>query len=129
MNDTVVVSIGPTASVAAGTGDVWYWKSRLGAKYKIKAADLMPHNAQTANATNYSTYTLAKNGTAIAAFALDTPTTDDQTAGVAYSLLSLIVGTELEVADGDVLSWTKAETASGLAGHNTCDLVLEKVRA
>lgn len=124
-NELIQAHFGPTAAVAAGTGDVWYEPNYREGKYRIEAVYLIPHNAQTANGTNYSTYTLAKNGTTIASFALDTPATDDQVAGTPYAMTISATGATLEVSAGDVLSWTKAESGSGLAGHNT---VLVKMR-
>ena len=55
-NEIDVVHFGTTASVAAGTEDVWYEPNYREGKWRIEAVYLIPHNAQTANSTNYATY-------------------------------------------------------------------------
>lgn len=122
-NPRVQIDLGPTAAVAAGTGDVWYHRFGLPGKWRVLSAHLIPHNAQTANGTNYSTYTAANvtKGTTIGTRAYSAT---DSTAGAAESILA---SGAHEVDSGDVLSWTKAESGTGLAGHNTLSLVLERI--
>jgi hypothetical protein len=126
-NERVRGEIGPTAAVAAGTGDVWFYRvvGPTGAKYRIDSAHLMPHNAVTANGTNYSTYTF-KNETTTVTLATRAYSATDSVAGTAEALTVAAAG--VEVTAGDVLSWTKAETASGLAAHNTCGFELVRIK-
>jgi hypothetical protein len=123
-NQRVQIDLGPAAAVAAGTGDVWFHRFKLPGVWRVVSAHLTPHNAQTADPTNFSTYTLAN-------------VTKSTTIGSrAYSATNSVAGTEEsilgttaahEVAQNDVLSWTKAESGTGLAGHNTVSVVLERI--
>lgn len=122
-NETKQFDFGPTASVAAGTGDVWYFKMKLPGKWRVIAATITPHNAQTANGTNYSTYTLA-NVTKSTTVGSRSYAANDSTAGTEESI---IASGAHEVDQNDVLSWTKAESGTGLAGHNTVSIVLQRI--
>lgn len=123
-NPFVIVTIGPTATIAAGTGADFYWVSRLPGKWKIVDADFVPDIAMTANGTNYTTHTLTNVTKSLTIFtrshaaadsAVGTPEAQTVTAGLA----------EL-VSDGDVLKFAKAETGTGLGARARAVLVLQQ---
>lgn len=115
-NERLSLMWGPVADVAAGTGGSWGIRvpGPTGAKYRIESAFLFPDLAITANGTNYSVYTLA-NAT--------TSTTIGSRSYIATNSVALtpeaitVAAAAAEVTAGDILSWAKVETASGLAGR------------
>lgn len=114
-NEIVKIVLGPTVDVAAGTAAKYSETVGVsGEKYEILSASLLPDVGITFNATNYSTYTLRN----------ETQSLD--IASRAYNAVSSVAVTPEALAltaaskfvnGGDVLSWAKAETASGLAGR------------
>lgn len=123
-NERIRVVLGPTVAVAAGTGATWRDRIDNPGKYIIESAYLMPDDAQTANGTNYSTYTL-NNVTKSAVIATRAYSATDSVAGTAEALS--VTASAAQVDSGDVLSWVKAETASGLAGRNRVIVTLRRI--
>lgn len=124
-NEIVTVVLGPTVDVAAGTGAKWGQKvGVVGEKYEILSADLFPDVGITFNAANFSTYT----------FRNETQAVD---IGVrAYSAVSSVAQTPESIPltaankfvnGGDVLSWAKAESGTGLAGRPRCTVRLRRI--
>lgn len=126
-NERIRLEWGPAANTAGGTPDVWYCRvpGPTGAKYKIESAHLMPHNAITANGTNFATMTL-RNETTSTDIASRSHAATNSVAGTAEALTVAAAATEITA--GDVLSWTKAETASGMAIHNTVIVEATRIR-
>jgi hypothetical protein len=84
----------------------------------ISSVSIIPAAAVTAHGTNYRTLTVTNKGqagvgaVAVAAFALDTPTTDNL---VAFDEKAIPLSGTLTVAEGDVLTVAETVAASGLA--------------
>lgn len=114
-NEVVKVTLGPTVDVAAGTGAKYSEPVGVsGEKYEIISASLLPDVAITANGTNFSIYTL-RNETQSLDIATRSYAATNSVA-LTPEALSLTAASKF-VNGGDVLSWAKAETASGLAGR------------
>lgn len=118
-NEQHQITLGPAAAVTGA--DVWYTRFGLPGRWRFASVHLMPNNAQTANGTNFATYTLARGATTVATRSY---AATDSVAGTAEALTP---AAGVEVVAGDIISWTKADSGTGLAGHNTCDIVLERV--
>lgn len=124
-NERIRLEWGPAANVAGGTADVWYTRvpGATGVEYYIETVHLMPNNAITANVANFATMTL-RNETTSTDIASRSHAATNSTAGVAEALTPAAAARVIRA--GDVLSWTKAETASGMAIHNT--VIVEATR-
>lgn len=124
-NLDLAISLGPiTADVAAGTGGVWGYTvpGSSSQEYQVVEAKLYPDAAITANGTNFSTYTLVnENGT-------QTICTRAYSSGnsVAKTPETLAIATH-RIRGGDVLTWNKVESGTGLAGRPRVNFVLRRV--
>jgi len=126
-NEIVTLVGGPvTADVAAGTPGVWLVGKAPGpasAKYIIDEAWFLPDSAMTFNATNFSTYTLKNETTGVVLLTRalsavsSVANTPEQLTQVAGTLIS----------GGDVLSWNKVESGTGLAGRPRISVRLKRI--
>lgn len=122
-NQLLAITLGPTAQVGAGTAFTWTWTNQLPGRWYIEAASLVPDEAQVANVTNFSTYTLAKNGTSVASRAYSAT---NSVAGTPEALT--LTELQREIGPGDELTWAKTNGGTGLAGTNRVDLVLRRIQ-
>lgn len=123
-NDRHTFQIGPTAQVGAATAFTWYHRHGLPGRWRVVTVHLIPDEAQTANGTNFSTYTLAKNGTTLGSRSY---AATNSVAGTAEAITPSASGTTLELVEGDVLSWAKTVGGTGLAGTNRVQVVIERI--
>lgn len=111
----------PASLATAGTADE-VAVFRAPHDLEVVAVRHIPHNAITANGTNYATLSVRNKGTdgtgtdvVAGPFATDTPTTDDRAALAAYELTLSATAANVEVAAGEVLAFNKAVAGSGVA--------------
>lgn len=116
--------IGPDTSVAADTERDWYRKFRLPGKWLIKAVDWVPHDAVTANGTNYTVFTLT-NVTATTTIATRSYIATNSVAGTPEAQ-TLPTGLAAVLADGDVIKLAKTDPGTGLAARGFFELQLEQ---
>lgn len=123
-NQYLEVEIGPVASVT-GAGK-WYRSVGMsGTKWLVESAVLTPDAAQTANGTNYATYTL-RNETQSLDVASRSYAATNSVAGTAETLTPT-AGLNSVVNGGDTLSWAKADSGTGLAGTNRVRVTLKRI--
>lgn len=121
-NEIVEVVLGPTAQAGAAVVFTWAWTCLRPGKYLIKSVSLIPDEAQTANATNNSVYTLARNGSTVSTRSY---ASGNSVAGTPEALS--IAGAQAEVSQGDELTWAKTVNGTGLAGTNRAIVMLERI--
>ncbi len=127
-NERVVITLGPrSADIAAGTAYVASERvpGPSGAKYRIDRVDAIVDANHTANGTNYTTWTLRNRTTSVDI------TSRAYSAGdsVAHTHESLTVAAAaVEVTAGDVLSWIKAESGTGLASRLRAQVELVRIK-
>jgi hypothetical protein len=121
-NQYVTTTIGPTAQVGAATAFTWSWTNQLPGKWYIESASLVPDENQTANGTNNSVYTLARNGASVGSRSY---ASGNSTAGTPEPLT--LTEAQRELSQGDELTWAKTVNGTGLAGTNRVDLVLRRI--
>ena len=122
-NQLLAITLGPTAQVGASTLATWTWTNQLPGRWYIEAASLVPDEAQTANGTNHSIYTLAKNGTTVASRSY---AATNSVAGTPEALT--LTEAQREIGPGDEVTWAKTVGGTGLAGTNRVDLVLRRIQ-
>lgn len=125
-NERQKIVLGPTLDVAAGTGAVWGERvpGPPGAKYEVESVHLHPDVAIVANGANFSTYSLV-NATTGATIATRAYSAVNSVGNVPEALPIAAAGRE--VSAGDVLTWTKAESGTGLAGRPRAVVVLRRI--
>jgi hypothetical protein len=69
----------------------------------------------TGNATNFTTVNVRKGTTAMASYAVDTPTIDDLVADTPKAMALAAAGADRVFTAGDSLNINKAETGTGMA--------------
>lgn len=127
-NERVVITLGPrSADIAAGTAYVASERvpGPSGAKYRIDSVYAIVDAAHTANATNYTTWTL-RNRTTSTDIASRSYASGDSVAHTHEALA--VAAAAVEVTAGDVLSWIKAETNTGLASRLRAQVELIRIK-
>jgi hypothetical protein len=101
------------AAAGANANDYGAWGLPHGAR--IVGLGLLPNAAATAHDTNYSVITVSAGGTAIAAVDTDTAGTGSLVAGTPVSVALSGTGTDLELAEDEVITVAKTYAGTGLA--------------
>lgn len=125
-NEDIQITIGPTVDVAAGTGRAWTHvvPGASGTKWEVLEVKLLPDTALTANGTNYTTFTLANTTKSLTIATRAYSATNS----VANTPETLTITAASKYADGgDVLTWTKAETGTGLAAGCRAQVRLRRI--
>lgn len=127
-NERVVKELGPQGTnIAAGTGTVSSWRvpGPTGAKYRIDRVDALVDAAHTANGTNYTTWTL-RNQTTSTDITSRSYAAGDSVANTHEALT--VAAAAVEVTAGDVITWTKVESGTGLASRLRAQLELVRIK-
>lgn len=119
-------------AIAAATDEAWEFTVASPGTYKLIAARLTSTGAVTANDTNYVTYSL-ENATVEIATAdtkVTAPTLGTIAAGDVDTIPITGTGVNLELAQGNRLTFKKTDSGSGqaLGASSTLSLSLEKMR-
>lgn len=117
------IKMGPDTSVAADTERDWYEKFLLPGKWLVRAVWWIPHDAVTANGTNYTVFTLT-NVTASTTIVTRSYAATNSVAGTAEEQ-TLPTGAAATIADGDMLKLAKTDPGTGLAARGQFVLKLE----
>ncbi len=125
-NEVIKVELGVHGTnIAAGTAHTdGTIVGVSGEKYEVLSVFLYPDAAITADPTNYSTYTL-RNVTQSLDIASRSYAATNSVAATPEALTPTAAAKF--VNGGDVLTWAKAETASGLAGRARCIVRLRRI--
>lgn len=121
-NERQILILGPSASVTGA--DKWYAKVGVPGIYRVADAVLVPDAAQTANGANFAVWTL-RNETKARDIGTRSYAATNSAAGTPEPL-TMIGGVNSEIEAGDVISWGKADTGTGLVGRNRVNVVLER---
>lgn len=116
MVDYFEFTIGPTATVAAGTSIDYYYPFGLPGKWLIEGVKFVPDIAVTANGTNYTAYTLT-NATASTTIGTRSYAATDSVAGTVEDVATP-TGLAAVIAQGDKLKLAVASAASGVASRS-----------
>jgi hypothetical protein len=119
------LDIGPQTQVAANTESDWYRQFRLPGKWLIKSVRWVPHDAITADPTNYCVFTLT-NATASTTIGARSYAATNSVAGTPESV-TLPTGLAAVIAQGDVLKLAKTDPGTGLAARGEFSLELERL--
>lgn len=120
------------AEVAANTEETWYLPVTRAGTWKVIAVAFASMTARTADATNHCVLTVSNAGTAIWTMTLDTPTTDDLSAGEVVSTAAPCAGitgtgTTLEFAQYTAVRVAKTDPGTGLALDGTLVVTLQQI--
>lgn len=118
------ITIGPDTQVAADTTRDWYLPIVLPGKWLIESVKWMPHDAITADNTNYCVFTLT-NATASQTIATRSYAATNSVAGTVESVTTP-TGLAAVVAQGDTLKLAKTDPGSGLAARGAFSLLLRQ---
>lgn len=119
------IDIGPDTSVAADTERDWYAQFLLPGKWLIKTVTWLPHDAVTANGTNYCVFTLT-NATQSQTIATRSYAATNSVAGTPESVTTP-TGLAAVVSQSDVLKLAKTDPGTGLAARGRFVLHLERL--
>jgi hypothetical protein len=124
-NERVFLELGPTADASGNVS----WRRAVpgptGAQYQVVSATLMPDANITANATNFATFTLT-NTTTSTTMATRAYSSGSSTGGTAEPLTVATAGQI--VSAGDVLTWQKADSGTGLACRPRVVVELQRIK-
>lgn len=127
-NERIPKELGPqSANIAAGTGIAFSWRvpGPTGAKYRIDRVDAIVDADHTANGTNYTVWTL-RNVTTSTDITSRSYITGNSVANTHEALT--VAAAAAEVTAGDVITWTKVETGTGLASRLRAQLELVRIK-
>ena len=110
---------------ATTTLGVFYAVMTLPGSYLITAARFIPNPTSTAGATNTTTLTLTNGATTIGAWDTTTGQDGTLTAGTDVAFPLDGTGSQLVLAQNDVLKLTKSIAAAGVKAHGRLSLLLE----
>lgn len=123
MNQRTQIRIGPDTQVAADTERDWYQRFSMPGKWLIKSVYWLPHDAITANGTNYCVFTLT-NATQSQTIATRSYAATNSVAGTAESQTTP-TGAAAVLTQGDVLKLAKTDPGTGLAARGEFVLEIE----
>lgn len=120
-------TIGIETSVGADTERDWYRVFRLPGKWLIKSVYWIPHDAVTANGTNYTVFTLT-NATQSQTIVTRSYAATNSVAGTAEEQTTP-TGLAAVLTKGDTLKLAKTDPGTGLAARGYFELELEQIPA
>lgn len=109
-------AMGPTATVAAGTSIDFYMPFLLPGKWQITSVRFVPDIAVTANATNYTAYTMT-NVTASTTIGTRSYAATDSVAGTVETVTTP-TGLAAVISENDVIKLAVLSAASGVASRS-----------
>lgn len=118
------IEIGPDTQVAADTERDWYHQLLLPGKWQITSLYWLPHDAITANGTNYCVFTLT-NATASTTIGTRSYAATNSVAGTAESV-TLPTGAAAVISNLDVIKLAKTDPGTGLAARGRFIMLLEQ---
>lgn len=118
------ITIGPDTSVAADTERNWYTQCLLPGKWLVKKLYWVPHDAVTANGTNYTVFTLT-NDTQTQTIGTRSYAATNSVAGTAEEV-TLPTGLAAVVTQLDVIKLAKTDPGTGLAARGQFVIMLEQ---
>jgi len=119
------ITIGPDTQVAADTERDWYHRFVLPGKWQIKSISWLPHDAITANGTNYCVFTLT-NATQTQTIGTRSYAATDSVAGTPEAVTTP-TGLAGVITQNDVLKLAKTDPGTGLAARGQFCLYLERL--
>ena len=121
--------VGVSVAIAAGTDEVWYWTCPHAGTWKIDAIYFVPGTARTAHATNHTDISVKNGSDEISSTLTTAGGTGNLVAGTAIVLAITGVGTTLEVAQGETLSFLKTDAGAGVALDGYFSVSLSQLNA
>jgi hypothetical protein len=118
------ITIGPDTQVAADTTRDWYLPFVLPGKWLIESVKWMPHDAITADGTDYCVFTLT-NATQTQTIGTRSYAATDSVAGTVESITTP-TGLAAVLTQGDTLKLAKTDPGTGLAARGAFSLLLRQ---
>lgn len=112
--------------VAAGTDDDFFSVFTLPGSWLIKAARIIPLATSTGDASNYAVLTLTNGATTIGAWSTLSTSDGTLTEGTDAAFPLDGTGSDLVIAQNDVIKLAKVKTGTGVAVHCIVSLYLEQ---